>query len=126
MFLSTPLCGRLFNVAHFYRNRNIKLCILPPVDNHPLSTEPLASPPGFRGRASVIAWECCWLSTESGEKRVKTSRNVRGGGVICALQMYRVFRHWPMGLLYRGSPAPITGVFCSAFSYSHTEKFPCG
>jgi hypothetical protein len=29
------------------------------------------------------------------------SRNLRGEGVICALQMYRVSVHWPMGLLYR-------------------------
>ena len=36
-----------------------------------------------------------------------------------------VIRHlgWP----YEGggSPVELTGVFCSAFSYSYTEKFPC-
>jgi hypothetical protein len=36
------------------------------------------------------------------------SRILRAGGVIYALQMYRVSVHWPMKLLYRCSPAPIT------------------
>src|SRR5215467_2013398 len=100
-------------------------CPLPPfphVDNHPLSTEPLASPPCFCGRASVIAWECCWLSTESGEKRGETSSDVRGGGVICTLQIYRVSVHRPMGLLYRGSTAPITGVKLAPHSRLHETR----
>src|SRR5262249_2283638 len=36
-------------------------------------------------------------SMRSEEKRGETSSNVRVGGVICALQMYRVSVHWPMG-----------------------------
>jgi hypothetical protein len=35
------------------------------------------------------------------EKCVETSSNVRAGGVIGALHMYRVSVHWPMELLYR-------------------------
>jgi hypothetical protein len=38
---------------------------------------------------------------KSAEKCVETSSNVRAGGVIGALQMYRVSAHWPMELLYR-------------------------
>src|SRR5262245_11274542 len=37
------------------------------------------------------------------------SENLRAGGVICALHMYRVSVHWPMELLYRESTAPKTG-----------------
>jgi len=37
----------------------------------------------------------------AGEKRVETARNLRVGGIIGALQMYRVSVHWPLRLLYR-------------------------
>ena len=40
-------------------------------------------------------------SMRSEEKCGETSSNVRVGGVICTLQLYRVSVHWPIGLLYR-------------------------
>ena len=35
---------------------------------------------------------------------------------------------WSLGDRFLDTSVPIqqSGVFCSAFSYSHTEKFPCG
>src|SRR5215471_18110876 len=54
------------------------------------------------------------------------SNNLPQAVVIYTLQMYRVFVQIAMGLSHTWGDMPITGVFCSVFSYSHTEKFPCG
>ena len=40
--------------------------------------------------------------------------------------MYTPSLAWSIPISEALLQCQITGVFCSAFSYSHTEKFPCG